>query len=102
MNFTSNYDIFTHYEIGNIYIANGNIIPEINGFHFCKNPDDCDDYYNSVQTRYVKVQGYGCIVCIVYKNNGCTIVVYKAIKLLEELSSEDMGKLYGTYDYSMD
>ena len=76
------------FELGRIYTVNGEVIPCENGFHFCKKIEELNCYYNIASSRIFEVEADGVI-----RQHGNKYVAER-IKLVRELSKEDVGQYF--------
>ena len=76
------------FELGKIYTVNGEVIPCENGFHFCEKIEELNCYYNIASSRIFEVEADSVI-----RQHGNKYVAER-IKLVRELSKEDVGQYF--------
>lgn len=76
-----------HYEVGNEYVLDGEVVACKSGFHACEKPIDVLGYYAlSPNTRYAIVELWGDVVYACDKKKLCA----SCIKIVKELSLKEM------------
>ena len=90
------------FELGKKYMIEGEIALDVNGFHFCKNIEELNNYYNIKSSRIFEVEAYGDISCeeVRYDEDTMQLIrvscgeddvyVAEGIQLLRELSKEEI------------
>ena len=76
------------FELGKTYSVDGEVIPCKNGFHFCEKIEYLNCWYDIVHSRIFGVEADGIII----KSEGKYVA--ERIKLVRELSKEDINKYF--------
>ena len=76
------------FELGKTYSVDGEVIPCKNGFHFCEKIEYLNCWYDIVHSRIFEVEADGIII----KSEGKYVA--ERIKLVRELSKEDINKYF--------
>src|SRR5574344_458613 len=89
------------YEVGKEYALEGELEICENGFHFCKNPFDCLEYYNNINgnKRLFLVESLGEVITEGNKSVTNKIKIIEEIKDIEKFFEENMNNFEVDWDY---
>jgi len=88
------------YEVGKTYKHRGNVILCVSGFHACTNPLDLMKYKDIIHwNKFALVE---CSGTIRGPENDCSKISSSNIKILKELSFDDLIEVIKKYNYSPD
>ena len=88
------------YEIGKEYFLEGNLKICRNGFHFCKNPFDCLEYYDNIEgdKRLFLVEALGEVITKDNKSVTNKIKIIEEIKDIEKFFDENINNFEVDWD----
>lgn len=83
------------FELGKLYSVKGEVVPCLNGYHFCKKIEQLNRFYNIANSRIFEIKVYGNIKKD-YKN-----YVAKKIRLIRELTKEEINHYFKVNQQSL-
>lgn len=84
------YELGVTYEVHITYEVQGNVVLCTNGFHFCKELEQLNSYYDIINNRIFEVEASGVIVASADKK----YYVAEKIKFVKELSKEEIAAYF--------
>lgn len=83
------------YETGKLYFTDGRIVLYKNGFHFCKNIEYLNCYYDIRDSRIFEIEAYGNV-----KSDGIKYAA-ESIQLIRELTGKEINEYFKTNQRSL-
>ena len=89
------------YELGKEYSLDEELAICKNGFHFCKNPFDCLEYYDNIEgnKRLFLVEALGEVITVGNKSVTNKIKIIEEIKDIEKFFDENIDNFEVNRDY---